>query len=303
MHENPGMEHLQRHDLFNGALVAVRDVCCTAHVSPCGAEEWSGTQDVVFTRRGAYLKQVGKERVVADASQVLFYQPNQPYRVGHPVAGGDETTAFTFAPSVLREALRPHLPAAADRPELSFGMTHSPVSSAALLRHHLLRQRLRQGGGTEPLAAEEEALALLRQVLHDAFAGRGPKPVAARAATARAHREQTEGAKTVLLARLGDALTLADVAQAVHCSPYHLARLFRRQAGLPLHQYLLRLRLAAALERLADGGQDLTRLALSLGFASHSHFSTAFRHQFGLAPSAFRQHASAVRQVSKILKA
>jgi AraC-like DNA-binding protein len=33
---------------------------------------------------------------------------------------------------------------------------------------------------------------------------------------------------------------------------------------------------------------DLAQLALDLGFSSHSHFTTAFRHRFGETPAHFR---------------
>jgi AraC-like DNA-binding protein len=60
--------------------------------------------------------------------------------------------------------------------------------------------------------------------------------------------------------------------------------------GLPLYRYQLRLRLARALDLLAQDG-DLTTLALDLGFSSHSHFSAAFRQAYGRSPSEFRQSA------------
>ena len=56
--------------------------------------------------------------------------------------------------------------------------------------------------------------------------------------------------------------------------------------GAPVHQYLLRLRLAVALDRLDGGERNLSALALDLGFSSHSHFTTAFRRHYGLVPSA-----------------
>lgn len=40
-----------------------------------------------------------------------------------------------------------------------------------------------------------------------------------------------------------------------------------------------------ALERMPTYGEGLTMLALELGFSSHSHFSAAFRREFGVAPS------------------
>src|SRR5262249_37447049 len=64
---------------------------------------------------------------------------------------------------------------------------------------------------------------------------------------------------------------------------------FQQRTGAPVHRYLTRLRLRASLERLADGETDLTALALELGFSSHSHFTGAFRREFGRTPSAVRR--------------
>jgi AraC family transcriptional regulator len=59
----------------------------------------------------------------------------------------------------------------------------------------------------------------------------------------------------------------------------------RRHAGVALRQ---RLRLQDAALALGEGAEDLTRLALDLGFSSHSHFAQAFRAYFGTTPSRFR---------------
>jgi AraC-like DNA-binding protein len=101
-----------------------------------------------------------------------------------------------------------------------------------------------------------------------------------------------EPVKEVLAARLGDRLTLADLGREVGVSPYHLARSFRRATGLSIHQYRIQLRLRTALLRLGHDG-DLSSLGLDLGFASHSHFTHAFRSLFGLPPSTVRGMLSA----------
>jgi AraC-like DNA-binding protein len=61
---------------------------------------------------------------------------------------------------------------------------------------------------------------------------------------------------------------------------------------MPLYRYHLRLRLARALDLLADC-EDVAALALDLGFSSHSHFSAAFRQAYGHAPGEFREAARA----------
>jgi AraC family transcriptional regulator len=57
--------------------------------------------------------------------------------------------------------------------------------------------------------------------------------------------------------------------------------------GAALHEYITQLRLARALAEIPHT-DDLTTLALDVGFSSHSHFSAAFRRAFGMTPSQFR---------------
>jgi AraC-like DNA-binding protein len=53
------------------------------------------------------------------------------------------------------------------------------------------------------------------------------------------------------------------------------------------------------MERLAEGASDLTAVALGLGFASHSHFSSAFRREFALPPSVFRRELALASSASR----
>ena len=59
-------------------------------------------------------------------------------------------------------------------------------------------------------------------------------------------------------------------------------------AATELHAYRDQLRLQGALPRLA-AGEDITRVALDLGYSSHSHFTWAFRRRFGVPPSSVRR--------------
>jgi transcriptional regulator GlxA family with amidase domain len=66
------------------------------------------------------------------------------------------------------------------------------------------------------------------------------------------------------------------------------ARSFRRHTGYSLHGYRTQLRLRAALERLADGDEDLADIAGAVGYSSHSHLTASFHRVFGAPPSAVR---------------
>jgi AraC-like DNA-binding protein len=99
-------------------------------------------------------------------------------------------------------------------------------------------------------------------------------------------------AKRRLAARLDAPNRIAEIAGELGLSPFHLAHVFQRQTGMTLHRYLQQLRMASALVRLHDGEANLSRLALDLGFSSHSHFTAVFRRHFGRSPSSFRATAA-----------
>jgi AraC family transcriptional regulator len=145
----------------------------------------------------------------------------------------------------------------------------------------ILRHSLREGIA-EPLEAESLALTLVQRAL-------GPRTTHAPGASAGRQR-LVDRVKLVLAGDLARRWTLAEIAAEVRGSPVYLTQVFQQVEGLPLYRYQLRLRLARALHLLARY-DDLTSLALDLGFSSHSHFSAAFRAAYGRSPSGFRQAA------------
>ena len=83
-----------------------------------------------------------------------------------------------------------------------------------------------------------------------------------------------------------DRETLADVAGF---SVPHFHRVFTAQVGESAISYVRRLRLQRAGRKLRMGAVDITDVALAAGYDSHAAFSKAFRQQYGLSPSEFRQ--------------
>jgi AraC-like DNA-binding protein len=81
---------------------------------------------------------------------------------------------------------------------------------------------------------------------------------------------------------------LSQAARAVGTSPSTLALAFRTLERVSFYRYSLNLRLARA-AALLPTYENLSTLAADLGFASHSHFSTAFHRWAGLTPSAYRE--------------
>jgi AraC-like DNA-binding protein len=63
---------------------------------------------------------------------------------------------------------------------------------------------------------------------------------------------------------------------------------FKRMVGEPVMEYLTRWRMLCAADRLANGSDPVSNIALSLGYESESAFSAAFRRVMGKSPRACR---------------
>jgi AraC family transcriptional regulator len=281
-----------RRAVYRSDSLRIEDVRCRAGVSGPGGEERSSTHEVVFPRSGVFVKEVAGRRVVADPNHVVFFNRHEPYRVLHPVPGGDACLSIGLSDGDLLDVVGHHDPGARDDPERPCRRACVPVTARAVRLQRELLSALDGAGAPPEPGIQERVLDLLDEVLRPIVSPPpGPgRPV--KRATRDRHREIVETVKVSLQTRLSAAPGLDQIARAVGCAPFHLLRLFRRETGRGIHAYLRALRLRAALERIAEGEASLTRIALDLGFADHSHFTTSFRREFGLTPSAFRRSAS-----------
>ena len=69
----------------------------------------------------------------------------------------------------------------------------------------------------------------------------------------------------------------------------HFHRVFTAQVGESAASYVRRLRLERAGRKLRMGAVNITEVALAASYDTHAAFSKAFKQQFGLSPSQFRQ--------------
>lgn len=265
--------------LLKSPTVVIRDVCCQGSHRQQGAEEYATATELVFPYRGVYVRHLGQDQAVAEANQVLFFNANEGYRVSHPVAGGDACLTLEVSEPILHELSPRALLREGATPAFRQQRLRVDARTQALVA--MLRHSLRLNIA-EPLEAESLALTLLNR-------GLGPRTTHSAGATVGRQR-LVDRAKLVLASDLARRWTLAEIAAELRCSPVYLTQVFQQVEGLPLYRYQLRLRLARALDLLAQY-DDLTALSLELGFSSHSHFSASFREAYGRTPSDFRQSA------------
>ncbi|HET6805712.1 MAG TPA: AraC family transcriptional regulator [Frateuria sp.] len=257
--------------LFDSPLLRITGIDCRHPRGGCGCERGDERTHLALLRRGGFGYHLRGSTYVGDPATALLYRAGDSYRISHPFQGGDACSCFEVAPEHEEELFGRRLRDAADAARM--------VGPADQYRHRALHAALARGVA-DRLAAEEAAAALCHDILRRAPPPAGSLPASAQRLATRA-RER-------LLADPGDDGGLAALAACVGCSPFHLARVFRRAFGLSLADYRTRLRLALAVDRLAAGAHDLAALACELGFSHHSHFGAAFRRHIGLTPAAAR---------------
>ena len=267
------------YSLLGSPTVTIRDTKCQGSCRSMSTEECTTTTQLIFPYRGVFVHHVGHDQAVAEANQVLFFNAQEGYRVSHPVAGGDGSLTLVIEESQLQE-LAP-LDMLHRGSGIAFRRRRLRIDARSQALVALLRHSLHQKVA-EPLEAEVLALTLVRRTL-------GPRSSHAPGATVR-RQKLVDRAKLVLSSDVMRRWTLSEIAGELRVSAVYLTQVFQQVEGLPLYRYQLRLRLARALDLLARY-DDLTTLALDLGFSSHSHLSATFRRVYGCSPSAFKRSA------------
>jgi len=247
---------------------------------------------IVFPRTGVYITYAGGSPIVADPNVVMFYNHGQEYRRSKLSDRGDCSDWFAFEPQLVRDAIACHDPGVAGRSDRLFTLTHAPSDPHTYVRQRHIVERLLRAEPSDPMFVEEAMLSVLGAALDRAYRAWGQQPARAAAEPSKLSAELMHAVKELLAVSFRERLSLDDIARRVYCSPYHLCRLFHQQTGTTIHRYLVQLRLRTALEYVSEPGTDLATLGAELGFASHSHFTQAFRSVFGSAPSALRRSMS-----------
>jgi AraC family transcriptional regulator len=256
--------------LHASGLATVEELLCAA---PSNEPRDLGHTDrfhIVLPLAGSFYYSEGSRCLFGGANHALLVPPRREYAISHPIEG--DRSLVVFPRSEIGELFATPTGSGHRDTELRAVTPQVRLSAVRLLSAARM--------GADSLALDELTLDLCRAITGSAPVD-SPVSLTGRGATLARAREY-------LHTHYRDALSLGQVAAAVGVTSVYLTQLFKRSAGMSLHQYVIALRLNEALFALSEAS-DLTALALDLGFSSHSHFSAVFRARFGATPSAARR--------------
>lgn len=155
-----------------------------------------------------------------------------------------------------------------------------PAEQVAQLKLDEVYRELREGYDLARLAAAAAAL----RVAWLAAARLGALKGATRSA-----RERVAAVETRLRTDHARPYRLAELAAAAGMSAPHFSDLFRKQAGYPPLEFLLRTRIRRACALLDGGDTPIKQIAADVGFADPFYFTRCFTRVMGCSPQNYRR--------------
>ena len=265
--------------VFEADGLRICDIVCTAGPNDRPYEEAQPLASIAIVLSGTFSYRGDYGRVLMTPGSLLLGNAERCFSCGHEHGEGDHCVAFFFEPELLARVAadsgvrRTSFPAH----QLPFTRTTAPL----IARAAQALSEMRAAKTTRPAALEEVAVGLASTVLRTHHDARLPR------FTSRDERRVTEVVRHIE-STIDHAHTLLALAKQARLSPYHFLRVFRKLTGVSPHQFLLRMRLNAAAQRLRRSSEPVTDIAYGVGFEDLSNFVRTFRAEFGAPPSRYR---------------
>jgi two-component system response regulator YesN len=93
-------------------------------------------------------------------------------------------------------------------------------------------------------------------------------------------------------------ISLEEVAQTVHLSPFYFSRLFKQEKGYNFVDFLTKVRIDKAKKMLQNPDFTAVRIAAEVGYQDASYFSRVFRQTMGMTPNQYRNEIRNSKQES-----
>ncbi|MCC8103753.1 MAG: helix-turn-helix domain-containing protein [Clostridiales bacterium] len=84
-------------------------------------------------------------------------------------------------------------------------------------------------------------------------------------------------------------LSVNEIASHFYLSPIYLNRIFKKEQGIAISQYIIREKMTLAAELLKQPGSSATAVAIQVGYPNYPYFSTLFKKYYACTPSQYRE--------------
>jgi two-component system response regulator YesN len=87
-------------------------------------------------------------------------------------------------------------------------------------------------------------------------------------------------------------ISRTEIAESVYLTPEYMAKMFKKETGISLKQYITDFRIDKAKELLSRADVRISDVATEVGFDNFSYFSTVFKKNTGLTPNEYHNQTN-----------
>ena len=102
-------------------------------------------------------------------------------------------------------------------------------------------------------------------------------------------KDTVQRAIDYILENLSKDISVKDVADYVCFSPEYFSKLFKKETGENVKNYILRIKVDAAKDLLRNPNIPVSMVAAELGYSNFSHFTQMFKKHENMTPSEYRK--------------
>lgn len=281
--------------LFQSDVYRVVRYKCYCDICSISDAEYNDSFNISFIHTGFFGYRTFRKEDEAHTGRILISKPGFEHTTRHIDGQPDITTTLEFTMDFLK-VIASHY-----AKEAGWFLQNNDVHSLVINSdpeldhlHHIFLQLVLPamesitvlGSAADKLQVDEQVMHLLEKVMRKLGNAGAVPPVPDN--IKQYHLPTIEQAQGYLLEHFREDISLQQVAESCHVSPFHFSRLFKSILQVSPHQYLLGIRLHQARLLLEGSDKPVSDIAFDCGFNSPEHFSTAYRKRYGISPANYR---------------
>lgn len=272
------------HTLYTSDFYRILDFKCRCVSCKTSNPEYNESFCISFVRKGNFLFNVFRHSLDSYTGTVLITKPGYERTVTHVHTVPDECTIFDFKTTFYRELIEQYGGMKFFQDNDLHSTLIKTTAETEFLHAHILRLVLTHTGNK--LEIDNSVMEIIDRVLASNPDYRPNTKIHAR--LKKNHLATIERAKEYLTRHFTQDISLMEIADHCHVSPFHFSRIFKTFTTSSPHQFLLTLRLKNAELLLRNTSTPITDIAFSSGFSSIEHFTAAFKKKYHFPPAKFR---------------
>jgi AraC family transcriptional regulator len=270
--------------LYESDFYRIMDFKCMCTDCRTSKPEYSESFCISFVRKGNFLFNVFRHSLDSYSGCVLITKPGYERTVTHMHTIPDECTILDFKSSFFEEVKNQY----SSVRFLSDNDWHSTLlktNAETEFLHFQILQLIFTKSGSK-LQIDNLVMEIVDKVLRHITDYNPGEKISSR--LKKNHLLTIERAKDYITKNFTSDISLAEIADYCHVSPFHFSRIFKTFTSISPHQFLLSIRLKNSELLLKETALPVADVAFTSGFNSIEHFTSAFRQKYKSPPATFR---------------